>query len=113
MVIEKICRGVLAMETEYGVRYVHPSLFERIRLTWTFRNFRVLPQSVMKRGERTLIDSLCRDGKFLVNGNGHGDLSLRAIGTVERTIPREQPRSAMRRPPACMQRTPGALPHAS
>jgi len=113
MLIEKICRGVLAVETDYGVRYVQPSLFERIRLTWTFRNFRVLPESVLKRGERALIESLCRNGKFLVNGNGHGDLSLRSIGTVERTVPREQPRSAVRKPPSRVQRTPGALPYAS
>jgi len=112
MLIEKICRGVLAVETQCGIRYVQPSLCQRIRLTWTFRNFRVLPESVLKRHERALIDSLCRNGKFLVNGNGHGDLSLRCIGTVERSVPREQPRSAVLMPPTRV-RTRGALPRAS
>ena len=112
MLIEKICRGVLAVETDYGVRYVQPSLFERVRLTWTFRNFRVLPESVLNRNERLLIDSLCRNGKFLVNGNGHGDLSLRSIGTVEKSLPRKPARSGVLRSPAGVRR-PDALPRAS
>jgi hypothetical protein len=112
MLIEKICRGVLAVETDYGVRYVQPSLLERIRLSWTFRNFRVLPESVLHRHERLLVESLCRNGKFLVNGNGHGDLSLRAIGTVERSLPRKAAPSQVLRP-APAARRPDALPRAS
>ncbi len=113
MLIDKICRGVLAVETDCGLRYVQPSLLERVRLTWTFRNFRVLPEGVLNRNERALVDSLCRNGKFVADGNGHGDLSWHCIGTVERSVPRQQPQSTMLKPPARVQRTPGALPRAS
>ncbi len=113
MLIDKICRGVLAVETDCGLRYVQPSLLERVRLTWTFRNFRVLPEGVLNRNERALVDSLCRNGKFVADGNGRGDLSLHCIGTVERSVPRQQPHSTMFKPPARVQRTPGALPRAS
>ena len=111
MLIDKICRGVLAVETDCGVRYIQPALIERIRLLWTFRNFHLLPEEVLHRHERALIDSLCRKGKFLVNGNGRGDLSLHCIGTVERAVPR-QARPVPPRP-ARMQHTSGALPRAS
>lgn len=110
MLIDKLCRGVLAVETDCGVRYVQPALAERIRLLWTFRNFTLLPEEVLNRRERALIDSLCQKGKFLVNGNGHGDLSLHCIGTVERTVPRHAKRLPPR--PARLQAT-GALPRAS
>jgi hypothetical protein len=94
MLKDKICHGVLAVETDWGVRYIQPSLFERLRLLWTFRNFRVLPEEVLKRHERSLVNSLCRrNGKFLANWNGHGDLSLFCIGTVERSTQRPQPAS--------------------
>ena len=112
MLIDKICRGVLAVETDYGLRYIKPSLLERIRLIWTFRNFHVLPEEVLKRHERALIDSLCHKGRIMVNRNGHGDLSLFCIGTVERSVPRQQPQSTVLRP-ARVQRAPGVLPSAS
>ena len=113
MLIEKICRGVLAVETDCGLRYVQPSPLERIRLLRTFRNFRLLPEEVLNRQERALVDSLCRQGKFLVNRNGHGDLSLLAIGTVERSAARKQPQSTVLKPPVRVQRASGALPRAS
>jgi len=112
MLKDKICRGVLAVETDCGVRYVQPSLCQRIRLLWTFRNFRGLPEEVLHRHERALIDSLCRPGKFLVNWNGRGDLSLHAIGTVERSARRQAP-STVLKVPARVQPAPGALPRAS
>jgi len=113
MLIEKICRGVLVVETNSGLRYVQPSLVQRIRLLWTFRNFRLLPEEVLNRHERALIDVLCRKGRFLVNGNGRGDLSLLAIGTVERSLARQQPQSTVLKPPARVQPASGALPRAS
>ena len=112
MLIDKICRGVLAVETDCGVRYVQPSLLERIRLLWTFRNFRVLPEEVLNRYERNLIDSLCRKGRFLVNRNGHGDLSLHSIGMVERSVARRQAQSTLLRA-ARLRSAVGTLPRAS
>jgi hypothetical protein len=113
MLIEKICRGVLAVETDCGLRYLQLSPLERIRLLWTFRNFRLLPEEVLKRHERTLIDMLYRQGKFLRNGNGHGDLSQICVGTVELSAARKQPQSTMLKPAARVQRASGVLPRAS
>jgi hypothetical protein len=115
MLIDKICRGVLAVETDCGVRYVQPSLLERIRLLWAFRNFHLLPEEVLNRHERALIDALRRNGRVLANRNGHGDLSLRCIGTVERSVPRPQPqpKSTVLKPPARVQTAPGRLTRAS
>lgn len=112
MLTEKLLHGVLAVETDWGVRYVRPSLLQRIRLLWTFRNFHLLPEEVLHRHERALIDSLRRHGRFLVNWNGHGDLSVYCIGTVERAVPRQQPSSTVLKPSAHAQRS-SALSRAS
>lgn len=93
MWMEKIRRGVLALETDSGVRYLKLSLAERVRLVWTFRNFHVLPEEVLRGHERALVEELCRKEKFMVNGNGHGDLSEVCIGTVERLHPRKPAQS--------------------
>jgi hypothetical protein len=89
MWMEKLRRGVLALETDSGVRYLKLSFLERIRLVWTFRNFRVLPEEVLHAHERALVEALCRKGRFLANCNGHGDLSEVCIGIVERLNPRK------------------------
>ena len=111
MLREKLFHGVLAVETDWGVRYVYTSLLQRIRLLWTFRNFDVLPEAVLNRHERALIHSLCRSGKYLVNWNGHGDLSVYCIGRVERSVPRQQPLSAVFKP--CVARPAAFEPRAS
>jgi hypothetical protein len=113
MLREKIFRGVLAVQTDWGVRYVRPSLFERIQLLWTFRNFHLLPEEVLRRHERALIDSLCRSGRFLVNWNGHGDLSVYCIGTVERAVPRPRASSTVFKSSVSPQKPSGALQRAS
>jgi len=59
MWIEKIRRGVLQVETDGGLRFVKPSLGQRIQLLWTFRNFSVLPEDVLKPHERELVGELC------------------------------------------------------
>ena len=112
ILIDKLFRGVLAIETDCGRRYVQPSLGERLRLLWTFRNFRLLPEEVLTRSERTLISSLYRKGNFLANGNGRGDLSLHAIGIVELAAARQQPQATVFKPSARVQPTRGALPRA-
>jgi hypothetical protein len=113
MLKEKIFRGVLAVQTDWGVRYVRPSLVERIRLLWTFRNFHLLPEEVLHRHERALIRSLYRRGKFLVNWNGHGDLAVYCIGTIERSVPRQQPSSTMLKPATHAQQPSNLVPRAS
>jgi hypothetical protein len=115
MWMNKIRQGVLAVQTESGLRYIQPSLMQRIRLVWTFRNFHVLPEEVLQRHELALIDSLCRKGKYVANWNGHGDLAEFRIGTIERLNQGKPvspaPASAEdRRPPRA---TPTVLPRAS
>jgi len=82
--MDKIRHGVLAVQTESGLRYIQPSLVQRIRLVWTFRNFRVLPEEVLRRHERALIDALRRKGTYVANWNGRGDLAEHRIGIIER-----------------------------
>ena len=40
--------------------YVRPSRWQRIRLQWAFRHFRVLPPQLLSRGDRRLIEKLSR-----------------------------------------------------
>ena len=51
---------LLELRTETGPIYVRPSKWQRIRLQWAFRNFRVLPPQVLSRGEQRLIEKLRR-----------------------------------------------------
>lgn len=51
---------LLEVRTEAGTVYVRPSRWQRIRLQWTFRHFRVLPPQVLSRSDRRLIEKLTR-----------------------------------------------------
>ena len=59
MLMEKIRHGVLQVSTDHGPRFVEPSLVERVRLIWMFRNFKLLPQEVLKPQEQALVRHLC------------------------------------------------------
>jgi len=86
MWIEKILRGVLAVQTEIGVRYLRPAWYERVLLVWTFRHFQVLPEQVLRAREREMIADIISRNGFVspVNRNGHIDC---CIGTIERSAP--------------------------
>jgi len=51
---------LLELRTEAGIVYVRPSAWQRIRLQWAFRHFRVLPPQVLGRSNRRLIEKLSR-----------------------------------------------------
>jgi TonB family protein len=51
---------LLELRTDAGTVYVRPSRWQRIRLQWAFRHFRVLPPQVLSRGDRRLIEKLSR-----------------------------------------------------
>jgi TonB family protein len=51
---------LLELRTEAGTVYVRPSRWQRIRLQWAFRHFRVLPPQVLSSGNRRLIEKLSR-----------------------------------------------------
>ena len=93
MWMEKIRHGVLQISTDSGPRYVAPSFVERIQLLWMFRNFHILPQQVLSRHERQLIEMLCTEERLARGRNGHAQDELCVIGTVERPapLPRRQP----------------------
>lgn len=82
MWIARIFRGVLQVSTDSGVRYLTPRIWERLRLLWTFRNFRVLPQEVLTRRQRRLIHNICSHRMFA--NPEHIDL-FEVIGTIELT----------------------------
>lgn len=49
---------LLELRTKDGTIYVRPSRWQRVRLQWTFRHFRVLPQQVLSRSDQRLIEKL-------------------------------------------------------
>jgi Gram-negative bacterial TonB protein C-terminal len=61
-VSEKIRTGLVELRAKSGSVYISPSLWERVRLLWTFRNFHSLPRQVLNHREQHLIDKLCRTG---------------------------------------------------
>ena len=65
MLIDKLARGVLALDTPIGPRYLQPGFFQRALLLWTFRNFDSLPQQVLHASERRLIDRLANENRFV------------------------------------------------
>jgi hypothetical protein len=65
MWIEKLSRGVLELETAIGPRFLNPSLVQRVRLMWTFRNFSSLPHQVLRSSELRLIDRLSNANRFV------------------------------------------------
>lgn len=85
MWIEKLRRGVLQVSTDSGLRYVEPSLTERLQLIWTFRNFNFLSEEVMTAHERHLMAHLCA-AERLKQTPGLEQAPC-VIGTIERLAP--------------------------
>src|ERR1700739_1762245 len=54
----------LELRTEAGAVYLHPSRWQRLRLRWTFRHFRVLSPQVLSRRDRSLIGKLSRSAQI-------------------------------------------------
>lgn len=87
MWMEKIRHGVLEVQSENGLSFVRPSLGERIRLLWTFRNFQLLPHQVLNQRELALVAGLLESGKFQPNGDCR-------IGIIEWPAPPSSSRPA-------------------
>ncbi|MGA7686000.1 MAG: hypothetical protein WCC32_08705 [Terriglobales bacterium] len=99
MWIEKLAHGILELDTPVGPRYLELSFFERALLTWTFRNFSSLPQEVLRRSERRLIDRLWNENRFVsLSVDGASDRPV--IGRVERRAPTPVEVMPERKPPA-------------
>jgi hypothetical protein len=76
--------GVLRLVTPLGPRYIRPRFLERVYLIWVFRNFRVLPQQVLSRTARSLIEELCTRQNARPNGFIYSIIDQPVVGTVER-----------------------------
>lgn len=83
MDLVKVRRGVLRVTTSAGTRYVAPSLAQRLRLLWIFRNFTELPEKVMSQSQQHLIAGLCSGAHFI--DPTEVDTQF-VIGTVERSL---------------------------
>ena len=110
MWMEKIRHGVLEVQSENGLRYVRPSLGERIRLLWTFRNFQLLPHGVLNQRELALVAGLLESGKFQHNGDCR-------IGIIEWPAPpspsrpdQSSPKQAVRSAPTAISSPAAATP---
>lgn len=57
---QKIRAGLVELRTSTGLLYANPSVWQRIYLLWTFRNFHRLPPQVLNKRQRQLIETLGR-----------------------------------------------------
>jgi periplasmic protein TonB len=62
--VSKIDHGVVELRTDVGRLYVCPTLWQRLYLRWTFRNFHSLPQQILNRRQKRLIEGLSRKAIF-------------------------------------------------
>ena len=102
MWIEKLAHGILELDTPIGPRYLQPNFVQRAILMWTFRNFFSLPEQVLRRSERRLIDRLWSENRFVsVSAMGAPDRPI--IGRIERRAPATVAVMPMRKPVASSQ----------
>ena len=78
----RILHGVLRVITPGGTRFLETTFLERLYLLWTFRNFPILPDSVLNRRQRQLLAKLLVRRHSAVASDEITDRPL--IGTVER-----------------------------
>ncbi len=84
MYLKKICGGVLHIQTANGLRCVELTGRERLTLMWLFRNFKILPESVLGKATRTLLEVLLgSDRSQLRCAHNHAEDDDFVIGTVE------------------------------
>jgi len=82
--LDKLQFGFLLFETQQGLVRVELSLWQRLYLLWTFRNFRQLSMPLLNPRQRTLVNALFRDSPGIVS---HSHDPLLAIGVVENFVP--------------------------
>lgn len=87
MWIDKLAEGVVRVQTAIGPRYLMLSFLQRVYFLWMFRNFPILPQAVLSRGQQRLIDRLCSEQRFVSMAYSDGMEDAPVIGTIERRSP--------------------------
>lgn len=82
--LERLQSGFLLFETPQGLVRVGPSLWQRVYLLWTFRNFRRLSVPLLNPRQRALVSALFRNHADVIS-NSHDPMLV--IGVVERFVP--------------------------
>jgi len=82
--LDRLQSGFLLFETQQGLVRVELSLWQRIYLLWTFRNFRQLSIPLLNSRQRALVNALFRNNAGVVS---HSHNPLRVIGVVENFVP--------------------------
>lgn len=77
---QKIRSGLIELRTSSGLLYVNPSVWQRVYLLWTFRNFHRLPQEVLNKRQRQLIETL---GRTAIVSRPRSIATRPIIGSVE------------------------------
>src|SRR5437763_7982630 len=83
-VSEVVRTGIVELRSNVGSFYARPSLWERLYLVWTFRNFHALPKEVLNSRQRRLADKLCHSVDFTVRGP---IIRFPIIGVIENAAP--------------------------
>lgn len=91
---QKIRTGLVELRTKNGPVYVSPTVWERVYLLWTFRNFHSLPKQVLNHRQQELIDKLGRTAAIV----GRAPNAM-IIGTVENVELRPETRDQIVLPP--------------
>jgi TonB family protein len=82
--LNRLQSGFLLFETQHGLVRVELSLWQRIYLLWTFRNFRQLSIPLLNPRQRTLVNALFRNSAGVAS---HSHNPLPVIGVVENFVP--------------------------
>jgi hypothetical protein len=98
MWVEKIFAGVLRVLTPLGLRYIRPSFKQRLYLLWIFRHFQILPLQVLTPAQRSFMDILCVEPRF-VSAMQENGVEAPILGTLERRRPVAAPGDADELPP--------------
>lgn len=84
MGLKKLIGGVLHVQTADGLRCVELTSRERVTLLWLFRNFKLLPESVLGKAAQQLVHVLLgSDRSQLRCAHNHAEDDDFVIGTIE------------------------------
>jgi peptidyl-prolyl cis-trans isomerase A (cyclophilin A) len=85
MFLKRLQSGFLLFETQQGLMRIELSLWQRIYLLWTFRNFRQLSIPLLNPRQRTLVNTLFRNNVGVVWN--YSDKPSPVIGVIENFVP--------------------------
>lgn len=99
MYLKKLCGGVLHIQTANGLRCVELTGRERLTVLWLFRNFKLLPEAVLSKAARHLLEALLgSDRSQLRCAHNHAEDDDFVIGTVEYATAKTSAKSTAMRP---------------